>query len=94
MATIEDTIAAIATPPGRGGIAIIRVSGSKALEVAKTLTGITPKPRQVYFKQFKLNNEVLDEGVVIYFAAPNSYTGEDIVEFQGHGGNMYLQNVF
>ena len=93
MATIEDTIAAIATPPGRGGIAIIRVSGSKALDVAKTLTGITPKPRQVYFKQFKLNNEVLDEGVVIYFASPNSYTGEDIVEFQGHGGNVSPKRV-
>ncbi|MDY6470985.1 MAG: tRNA uridine-5-carboxymethylaminomethyl(34) synthesis GTPase MnmE [Succinivibrio dextrinosolvens] len=93
MATIEDTIAAIATPPGRGGIAIIRVSGSKALDVAKTFTGITPKPRQVYFKQFKLNNEVLDEGVVIYFASPNSYTGEDIVEFQGHGGNVSPKRV-
>ena len=93
MATIEDTIAAIATPPGRGGIAIIRVSGSKALDVAKTLIGITPKPRQVYFKQFKLNNEVLDEGVVIYFASPNSYTGEDIVEFQGHGGNVSPKRV-
>ncbi len=93
MPTIEDTIAAIATPPGRGGIAIIRVSGSKALEVAETLTGTTLKPRHAYFKQFRLNNEILDEGVVLYFAAPNSYTGEDIVEFQGHGGNVSPKRV-
>ena len=93
MSTIEDTIAAIATPHGRGGIAIVRVSGPQALTVAKTLTNITPKTRQVYFKQFKLNNEVIDEGVLLYFASPNSYTGEDVIELQGHGGNIAPQRV-
>ncbi len=86
MSTIEDTIAAIATPPGRGGVAITRVSGPLALEVARKLTNITPEPRKAYFKQFKLDNQVLDEGILLYFAAPNSYTGEDVVELQGHGG--------
>ena len=93
MSTIEDTIAAIATPHGRGGIAIVRVSGPQALTVAKILTNITPKTRQAYFKQFKLNNEVIDEGVLLYFASPNSYTGEDVIELQGHGGNIAPQRV-
>lgn len=91
--TIEDTIAAIATPHGRGGIAVIRVSGSKALDVAKELTGTTPEPRKAYFKQFKLNNDVIDEGVLLYFKAPNSYTGEEVIELQGHGGNVAPQRV-
>lgn len=93
MSTIEDTIAAIATPHGRGGIAIVRVSGPQALTVAKRLTNITPKARQAYFKQFKLNNEIIDEGVLLYFSSPNSYTGEDVIELQGHGGNIAPQRV-
>lgn len=93
MSSIEDTIAAIATPHGRGGIAVIRVSGSKALDVAKELTGTTPVPRKAYFKQFKLNNDVIDEGVLLYFKAPNSYTGEEVIELQGHGGNVAPQRV-
>ena len=93
MSSIEDTIAAIATPLGRGGIAVIRVSGSKALDVAKELTGTTPEPRKAYFKQFKLNNDVIDEGVLLYFKAPNSYTGEEVIELQGHGGNVAPQRV-
>lgn len=93
MTSIEDTIAAIATPHGRGGIAVIRVSGSKALDVAKELTGTTPEPRKAYFKQFKLNNDVIDEGVLLYFKAPNSYTGEEVIELQGHGGNVAPQRV-
>ena len=84
--TIEDTIAAIATPLGRGGIAVIRVSGSKALEVANILTNTNPEPRKAYFKKFKLGNDILDEGILLYFNAPNSYTGEDVIELQGHGG--------
>lgn len=82
----EDTIAAIATPHGKGGIAIIRVSGPLALKAAQTLTGTTPRPRTAYFRRFKSGNTVVDEGVLLYFAAPHSYTGEDVVEFQGHAG--------
>ena len=93
MSSIEDTIAAIATPHGRGGIAVIRVSGPLALTVAKTLTNTDPKPRQAYFKKFTLNNEVVDEGLLLYFAAPNSYTGEDVIELQSHGGNVAPKRV-
>lgn len=89
MSTIEDTIAAIATPIGRGGISIVRVSGPLALFSAQKLTGISsPKPRQAYFSKFKNGDTTVDEGVLIYFSSPNSYTGEDVVEFQGHGGNV------
>ena len=82
MNSIEDTIAAIATPHGRGGIAVIRVSGSQALTVAKILTNTIPEPRKAYFKQFKLNETIVDEGLLLYFPGPNSYTGEDVIEFQ------------
>ena len=89
----EDTIVAIATPPGRGGIAVIRVSGNLALHTAKVLCDLTPEPRKAYFRKFTLNGQPVDEGVVLYFKAPNSYTGEDVVEFQGHGGNVAPQRV-
>ena len=91
--TSEDTIAAIATPHGRGGVAIVRISGCNALQVAKKITGIIPKPRYAYFKPFKQNEETIDEGVVIYFPAPHSYTGEDVLELQGHAGNIQPQRV-
>lgn len=91
--TSEDTIAAIATPHGRGGVAIIRISGSQALTAAKILTGTVPNPRHAYFKTFCLNGEVLDEGVLLYFNAPHSYTGEDVIELQGHGGNVVPQRL-
>ena len=93
MNSIEDTIAAIATPHGRGGIAVIRVSGSQALTVAKILTNTIPEPRKAYFKQFKLNEIIVDEGLLLYFPGPNSYTGEDVIEFQGHGGNVAPKRV-
>lgn len=93
MLSIEDTIAAIATPQGRGGIAVVRVSGPQALEVAKQLTNTDPTPRKAYFKQFKQNDEIVDEGLLLYFQAPNSYTGEDVIELQGHGGNIAPKRV-
>ena len=89
----EDTIAAIATAPGRGGIAIIRVSGSKALDVAKSVCHISPEARKAYFRRFYDAQNVIDEGVLLYFPGPNSYTGEDTVELQGHGGNVVPQRV-
>lgn len=93
MSSIEDTIAAIATPPGRGGIAVVRVSGPLAKQAAKILGDVDTKPRIAYFRKFKLQNETIDEGLVLYFNAPNSYTGEDVVEFQGHGGNLAPKRV-
>ena len=85
MSNIDDTIAAIATPQGRGGISVIRISGPLSLHVAKVIAGITPEPRKAYFRKFTLNNEIIDEGIILYFMAPNSYTGEDVIELQGHG---------
>ncbi len=89
----SQTIAAIATPHGRGGVAITRVSGAQALPAIRALCSFEPKPRHAYFKKFALNGDPLDEGVVIYFKAPNSYTGEDVAEFQGHAGSVAPQRV-
>ncbi len=91
---MAETIAAIATAPGRGGVAIVRVSGDLALSALRSLTALTnPTPRYAYFTPFTLHDEVLDEGLVIYFKAPHSYTGEDVVEFQGHAGTVAPQRV-
>ena len=91
---ITDTIAAIATAPGRGGVSIVRVSGSQALLVAKAIAGLdTLKPRYAYFRPFMDGDEAVDEGVVLYFTAPHSYTGEDVLELQGHGGNIVPQKI-
>lgn len=94
MADFTDSIAAIATAPGRGGIAIIRISGPMALQVANIITKKDIlKPRYAYFSKFYDGDEAVDEGVVLYFKAPNSYTGEDVIELQGHGGNIVPQRV-
>ncbi len=81
-----DTIAAIATPPGIGGISVVRVSGPRATGVARALCGQCPPPRHARLATFNAADEVIDQGLVLYFPAPHSFTGEDVVEFQGHGG--------
>ena len=82
-----NTIAAIATPKGVGAISIVRISGDNALEIAKKLTKKDLKPRYATLsKLYDFNDELIDIGLVIYFKAPHSFTGEDIVEFQCHGG--------
>ena len=88
----HDTIVAIATPPGRGGVGILRLSGSIALSLAKQLTTITSiTPRVAHYGVFKTtNNDVIDQGIFLYFKAPHSFTGEDVVEFQVHGSPMVL----
>ena len=92
--SFNETIAAIATAPGRGGIAIIRVSGNKALEVASKIAKLdSMKPRVAYFKKFFDNDVQVDEGLALYLKGPNSYTGEDTLELQGHGGNIVPQRV-
>ena len=98
MLISTDTIAAIATAPGIGGVGIIRISGCNAYTVARKITQSELKPRYAHLLEFKnLNNEILDQGITIYFKAPHSYTGEDIVELQAHGGpvvlNLLLQTV-
>ena len=94
-----NTIAAISTPNGVGAISIVRLSGENTLEIAKKLIKKNLKPRVATLtKIYDFNNELIDIGIVIYFKAPNSFTGEDIVEFQCHGGvavaKMILETLF
>lgn len=87
-----DTIAAIATAPGRGGVGIVRVSGKKVVEIAEAVLGKLPKPRYALYGDFLgQNGEVLDKGIALYFPNPHSFTGEDVLELQGHGGPVVLQ---
>lgn len=89
-----ETIAAVATAPGRGGVGIVRVSGKKALQIANAVLGFEPKVRYAHYCPFKdEQGTVLDEGIALYFKAPNSFTGEDVVEFQGHGGPVVLDFI-
>ncbi|MEQ5274082.1 tRNA uridine-5-carboxymethylaminomethyl(34) synthesis GTPase MnmE [Proteus terrae] len=86
-----DTIVAQATPPGRGGVGILRVSGPKAALVAQTVLGKLPKPRYADYLPFRNDdNSVLDQGIALFFPNPNSFTGEDVLELQGHGGPIIL----
>ncbi|MCZ6803751.1 MAG: tRNA uridine-5-carboxymethylaminomethyl(34) synthesis GTPase MnmE [Proteobacteria bacterium] len=86
-----DTIAAIATPPGRGGIGVIRVSGKRCKEIFKALTGHFPKPRLAQYVSFKSSlNKTIDKGIALYFEAPSSYTGEDVMECHAHGSRIVL----
>lgn len=89
----SDTIAAIATPPGRGGIGVIRISGTDLKGFSKTLLGELPIPRQAMFKSFlDTEGRAIDQGIALFFPAPYSYTGEDVLELQGHGGPA-IQNL-
>lgn len=93
MNTPNDTIAAIATAPGRGGIGVVRLSGSLLLPLAQTLSGgKTPQPRRALFTDFvDRDGAPLDNGLMLYFPAPASFTGEDVLELQGHGGPVVLR---
>lgn len=91
MAGVSDTIAAIATPAGRGGIGVVRVSGPLAAGVAEHMLGRLPTPRFATFARFHdPMGAVLDEGLALYFPGPHSFTGEDVLELQGHGGPVVL----
>ena len=88
---MKETIVAQATAPGRGGIGILRVSGPKATEVAQAVLGKCPKPRMADYLPFTdADGTVLDQGIALYFKGPNSFTGEDVLELQGHGGQVVL----
>ena len=88
----SDTIAAIATAPGRGGVGVIRVSGSALLPFAFALTGRTPQPRYATLADFRAaDGSAIDSGLLLYFPGPNSFTGEDVLELQGHGGPVVMQ---
>ena len=87
----KDTIAAVATASGRGGIGIVRVSGSKLDEFAETLTGRQLVPRVATLATFRdATGAVIDEGIAILFRGPSSYTGEDVVELGGQGREQFL----
>jgi tRNA modification GTPase len=90
----NDTIAAQATPPGRGGVGIVRISGPKAAECATAILGHCPRPRYAEYLPFSdLAGEVVDEGLALYFPGPNSFTGEDVLELQGHGGPVVMDRL-
>lgn len=86
-----DTIVAQATAPGRGGVGIIRVSGPQAMQVAREVTGKTLTPRYADYTPFlSENGSELDRGIALYFPNPHSFTGEDVLELQGHGGPVVI----
>lgn len=88
---MKETIVAQATAPGRGGIGILRVSGPLATKVAQAILGKCPKPRMADYLPFKdADGTILDQGIALYFKSPNSFTGEDVLELQGHGGQVVL----
>ena len=87
-----DTIAAIATARGNGPVGIIRLSGPNALAIAIALSGSELTPRYAHYRSFlDIEGQAIDSGLVIYFPGPNSFTGDDVVEIQGHGGHIVLQ---
>ena len=87
----SDTIVAQATPPGRGGVGILRISGPKVQEVAQAVLGKLPKARYAEYLPFLANDgSTLDEGIALFFPNPHSFTGEDVLELQGHGGPVIL----
>src|SRR3990167_9193910 len=89
-----ETIAAIATPPGRGGVGIVRVSGPQAAKIAKAILKTVPPIKTAFFSKFySENDEVLDEGIALFFQNPHSFTGEDVLELQGHGGPIILDSL-
>ncbi len=94
MPITNDTICALATPVGKGGVSVIRVSGSNALPLCQVLTGLQPTPRQAVLGSFRARGgELIDNGFVLYFKAPHSFTGEDVCEFHCHGSPMVVDQV-
>lgn len=90
----RDTIAALATPPGRGGIGVVRVSGPGVPGIARSVLGRLPAPRQAVLAAFRDSaGEKIDQGIALYFPAPHSYTGEPVLELQGHGGPVVMQEA-
>jgi tRNA modification GTPase len=88
----RDTIAAVATPPGRGGIGIVRVSGPAVPRIAELVLGQLPEPRRATSASFRdASGAAVDEGIALYFPAPHSYTGEPVLELHGHGGPVVVQ---
>ncbi|MCK7543554.1 tRNA uridine-5-carboxymethylaminomethyl(34) synthesis GTPase MnmE [Marinobacter bryozoorum] len=88
---VTDTIAAIATAPGQAGVGIVRVSGPAAQSIAVAMLGFQPRPRYAHYGPFLDDrDQLIDEGIGLFFPGPNSFTGEDVLELQGHGGTVIL----
>jgi len=91
MLNATDTIAAIATAPGQAGVGIIRISGPRVNAIARAMLGFTPRPRYAHYGPFyDQQGELIDEGIALFFPNPHSFTGEDVLELQGHGGTVIL----
>jgi tRNA modification GTPase len=89
--SVQDTITAVATPPGRGGVGIVRISGPKCCSIAQAVIGELPQPRQAKLVNFvDHEGEVIDQGIALFFPSPHSFTGEDVLELQGHGGPVVM----
>jgi len=89
-----EPIAAVSTPPGRGGIGVVRVSGRGAADIARHVIGRLPQPRRATLCDFRTSSgELIDRGIALYFPAPHSYTGEDVLELQAHGGPLVMRQL-
>ena len=92
MSDKDSTIAAVATAPGRGGVGVVRVSGKNLLPMAQALCGKTPILRVALYADFRdADGQAIDNGLLLFFAAPASFTGEDVIELQGHGGPVVME---
>jgi tRNA modification GTPase len=91
----DDTIVAIATPPGRGGIGVVRISGTEAARVARDISDLRAplKPRHATLTRVQASGRALDQAVLTYFPAPHSYTGEDVIEISAHGSPVLLRSI-
>lgn len=90
----QDTIVALATPAGRGGVGVVRISGPATVQMASILTAKDLPPRQAVYTDFYTpGQDVIDQGIAIFFKAPQSYTGEDVLELQAHGGPYILDMI-
>lgn len=94
MPELIDTIVAQVTAPGRSGVGIIRVSGPKTREIARAILGTIPEPRYAHYAPFlDQQGHIIDIGLALFFTNPHSFTGEDVIEFQGHGGAVVLNQL-
>lgn len=98
MTDSQTTIVALATPPGKGGVSVVRVSGSLSKNIAEKLLKVPVIARHAHYLPFyNLQGQLLDQGIAIFFPAPNSFTGEDVLEFQAHGGpilmDLLIENI-
>jgi len=87
----EDTIVAAATPPGKGGIGVVRISGPDTAKIATQMLGDLPAPRYATVAEFRgADGTPIDAGLALYFPTPDSFTGETVLELQGHGGPLVM----